>query len=109
MNSLTLQICNKCNKYDAVYKRSYSGEILCRSCFLRSVELKVKKTIAKFSMVKYGEIVAIAVSGGKDILTLLYILSQIFKLNELGKLIAVTVDEGIDGYRDESLRIVKEF
>jgi cytoplasmic tRNA 2-thiolation protein 1 len=109
MNSLALQICNKCNKNDAIYKRYYSGEILCKSCFLRSVEHKVKKTIAKFSMVKYGEIVAIAVSGGKDSLTLLYILSQIFKLNESGKLIAVTVDEGIDGYRDESLRIVKEF
>ncbi len=109
MNSLALQICNKCNKNDAIYKRYYSGELLCKSCFLRSIEHKVKKTIGKFSMVKYGELVAVAVSGGKDSLTLLYILSHIFKLNELGKLIAITVDEGIDGYRDESLRIVKEF
>ena len=109
MKSLALHICNKCNKNEAIYKRYYSGEILCKSCFLRSIEHKVKKTIAKFSMVKYGEIVAIAVSGGKDSLTLLYILSHIFKQNESGKLIAVTVDEGIDGYRDESLKIVKEF
>ncbi|MDP9197548.1 MAG: TIGR00269 family protein [Thermoproteota archaeon] len=109
MNSLVLQTCNKCNKNNAIYKRYYSGELLCKPCFLRSIEHKVKKTISRFSMIKYGELVAVAVSGGKDSLTLLYILSQIFKLNDLGNLIAITVDEGIDGYRDESLKIVKEF
>ena len=60
-------------------------------------------------MVRYGEKVAVAVSGGKDSLTLLYILNKIFDDNNRGKLMAITVDEGIDGYRDESLQIVKDF
>ena len=60
-------------------------------------------------MVRHGENVAVAVSGGKDSLTLLYILKKIFDDNSRGKLMAITVDEGIDGYRDESLQIVKDF
>jgi cytoplasmic tRNA 2-thiolation protein 1 len=109
MSSLNLEGCNKCKMNVAVYKRNYSGEVLCRSCFLNSIENKVKKTIGKFSMVKYGDKVAVAVSGGKDSLTLLYILHKVFDYNTRGKLIAITADEGIDGYRDESLQIVKEF
>jgi cytoplasmic tRNA 2-thiolation protein 1 len=109
MQSLNLEDCNKCKKNVAVFKRNYSGEILCKSCFTKSIEEKVKKTISKFSMVQYGEKVAVAVSGGKDSLTLLYILNKIFDGNSRDNLIAITADEGIDGYRDESLQIVKDF
>jgi cytoplasmic tRNA 2-thiolation protein 1 len=106
---LDLEGCNKCKKSVAVYKRSYSGEILCKSCFTKSIEEKVRKTISKFSMIQFGDKVAVAVSGGKDSLTLLHILNKIFNENIRDKLIAITVDEGIDGYRDESLQIVKDF
>jgi len=59
-------------------------------------------------MIKHGDRVAVAVSGGKDSLTLLNILKKILSgVNP--ELIAITVDEGIEGYRDESLHIVKNF
>ncbi len=61
-------------------------------------------------MLKYGEKLAIGVSGGKDSLSLLYVMKKFF--DDHGKpenLVAVTIDEGIKGYRDESLDIVKEF
>jgi cytoplasmic tRNA 2-thiolation protein 1 len=100
--------CSKCKKNNAIYFRQYSGELLCKKCFIKSVEYKAKKTLSKFSMIKHGDRVAVAVSGGKDSLTLLNILKKILSgVNP--ELIAITVDEGIEGYRDESLHIVKNF
>ncbi|MDQ3835893.1 MAG: TIGR00269 family protein [Thermoproteota archaeon] len=62
-------------------------------------------------MIEYGDKVAIAVSGGKDSLSLLYVLKMLFEQhpNNHNELVAVTIDEGIKGYRDESLQIVKDF
>lgn len=94
-----------------MYFRAYSGEYLCKKCFVRSIEDKTSKTMSKYSMWKYGERVAVGVSGGKDSLSLLYILRKIIDRHGGSKddLIAVTIDEGIKGYRDESLEIVKNF
>jgi cytoplasmic tRNA 2-thiolation protein 1 len=95
----------------SVFYRAYSGEYLCKKCFLRSIESKAAKTISRYSMIEYGDKVAVAVSGGKDSLSLLYVLKMLFDQhsNNDNELIAVTIDEGIDGYRDESLQIVKDF
>ncbi|HKZ61703.1 MAG TPA: TIGR00269 family protein [Nitrososphaera sp.] len=78
---------------------------------MRSIEDKAARTMSKYSMVKYGERVAVGVSGGKDSLSLLYVLKKIFDGHDRSKddLIAVTIDEGIEGYRDESLAIVRDF
>ena len=84
---------------------------MCKKCFVRSIEDKAARTMSKYSMVKYGERVAVGVSGGKDSLSLLYVLKKIFDGHDRSKddLIAVTIDEGIEGYRDESLAIVRDF
>lgn len=94
-----------------MYFRAYSGEFLCKKCFARSIEDKTARTMSKYSMLKYGERVAVGVSGGKDSLSLLYMMKKIFDEHDRAKgdLIAVTIDEGIKGYRDESLEIVKDF
>jgi uncharacterized protein (TIGR00269 family) len=78
---------------------------------LRSIESKAAKTISKYSMIEYGDKVAVGVSGGKDSLSLLYVLKMLFDQhpNNGNELVAVTIDEGIKGYRDESLQIVKDF
>lgn len=104
-------ICSKCQKAESAYHRAYSGERLCKKCFMRSIEDKAAKTISKYSMIGYGDRVAVGVSGGKDSLSLLYVLKTLFELhpNNGNELVAVTIDEGISGYRDESLQIVKDF
>jgi uncharacterized protein (TIGR00269 family) len=103
-------ICNKCSDGPGIFHRSYSGEYLCRKCFLRSIEEKASKTISKYSMIRRGDRVAVGVSGGKDSLSLLYVLKKILHRQDSNvEIVAVTIDEGIEGYRDESLRIVEEF
>lgn len=63
----------------------------------------------KFSMLQHDDRVAVAVSGGKDSLSLLYILNNSFETGHRAPPIAITVDEGIKNYRDESLEIVRQF
>ncbi|HEY7776974.1 MAG TPA: ATP-binding protein, partial [Nitrososphaeraceae archaeon] len=81
---------------------------MCRKCFIKSIEYKAKRTISKYSMIKHGDTVAVAVSGGKDSLVLLNVLKNTLS-SENQELVAITIDEGIKGYRDESLNIVKNF
>ncbi len=103
--------CTKCQKAESIYFRAYSGEYLCKKCFLHSIESKAARTISKYSMIEYRDKVAVGVSGGKDSLSLLYVLKMLFDQhsNNGNELVAVTIDEGIKGYRDESLQIVKDF
>ncbi len=56
-------------------------------------------------MLRFDDHLAVAVSGGKDSLSLLYILAKLKKHRPKTTLTAVTVDEGIVGYRDEALDI----
>lgn len=99
--------CNRCDN-SAVYSRKYSGESLCSDCFSNSILRKTAKTISKYNMIQSGELVCVAVSGGKDSLALLHVLSKMAK-NHSFRIHAVTIDEGIPGYRDEALEIVKNF
>jgi len=85
-----------------VYTRRYSGEALCSACFKDSVLDKTKRTISRYSMLRHGERVGVAVSGGKDSLSLLWVLHDLTQANGL-ELVALSVDEGVEGYRDEAL------
>jgi len=96
--------CTFCKRRDAVYMRAYSGEKLCAKCFVDSIESKVRATIAKYDMFQHNDKIMLAVSGGKDSVTLLHVLAKIEKDFPKASLCAVTVDEGIRGYRDQALK-----
>ncbi|MEM2105996.1 MAG: TIGR00269 family protein [Candidatus Bathyarchaeia archaeon] len=100
--------CNVCNRREAFFFRRYSGEKLCRKCFSESIEEKVRATIAKYKMFDFDDRIAVAVSGGKDSVSLLHILAKIERDYPKASLVAITVDEGIRGYRDEALKIAAE-
>ena len=93
--------CSRCGG-NVFYERRYSGEALCVSCFKDSIVSKTRKTIAKYKMVPSGERIAVAVSGGKDSLSLLRVLRGLYSPRR-NEIIAVSVDEGVAGYRDEAL------
>ena len=98
-------VCTVCKRRDAFFFRPYSGERLCKKCFVESIEAKVRASIAKYQMFGFDDRIAVAVSGGKDSLSLLHILAKMERLRPKASLVAVTVDEGIKGYRDEALAI----
>ena len=59
-------------------------------------------------MFNYSDKIAIAVSGGKDSLSLLHILAKMERRHPKSSLVAITVDEGIHSYRDEALKLTVE-
>jgi uncharacterized protein (TIGR00269 family) len=101
-------MCSVCESRSAFFFRPYSGETLCQKCFISSIEKKVRTTIAKYGMFSFDDRVAVAVSGGKDSISLLHVLAKMERTHPNASLVAVTVDEGIKGYRDEALAIAAE-
>jgi uncharacterized protein (TIGR00269 family) len=101
-------ICTACKTRDAFFSRPYSGEKLCKRCFTKSIEEKARATVAKCRMLKFDDRVAVAVSGGKDSISLLHILAKMQRDHPKSSLVAVTVDEGIKSYRDEALKLAAE-
>jgi len=59
-------------------------------------------------MLEPNDTVAVALSGGKDSVALLRILSGLERRFPSAKLLAVTVDEGIEGYRSEAISISRD-
>jgi uncharacterized protein (TIGR00269 family) len=100
--------CTLCKRKEPFFHRVYSGERLCKKCFTESIESKVRATIVKYKMLNYNDHVAVAVSGGKDSLSLLEVLAKMERKYPRATLVAVTVDEGIAGYRDEALEITEK-
>lgn len=105
---MSTTICNICKRREAFFFRPYSGEKLCRKCFGKSIENKVRGTIAKYNMLEYDDRIAVAVSGGKDSLSLLHVFAKIERNFPKASLVAVSVDEGIRGYRDKALEMAAE-
>ena len=99
--------CTLCKKRDAIFGRRYSGENLCKRCFCKTIEDKVRRTISKYDMLGPKDQIMVGVSGGKDSVTLLHILKKVEKIFPDVTIYAGTIDEGIKHYRDEALKIAK--
>lgn len=92
--------CSFCSK-KSVYNRKYSGKNLCKKHFLNSIEKKVKKTIKQYLGPRKR--IGLAVSGGKDSLSMAFIIKKILDRHPYTEVIALIVNEGLPGYRDESI------
>ena len=101
-----MESCTKCGKPNVVIKRKASGQALCKDCFIESIEKKVIHTIKKEKFLEKGDKVLVALSGGKDSVVLLNILYSYVERHFI-ELCAVTIDEGIKGYREEGVEIAK--
>jgi cytoplasmic tRNA 2-thiolation protein 1 len=75
---------------------------------MRAFEDDVLETIRRYDLFRSGERVALAVSGGKDSTVLAAVLTALNHRASLGlDLVLLSVDEGIRGYRDDSLDAVR--
>jgi len=90
-------------------QRPKTGDALCKECFFWAFETEIHNTIISSALFKHGDLVAVAASGGKDSTVLAYVLKLLNKRHNYGlKLVLLSVDEGITGYRDDSLETVKQ-
>ena len=104
---------------------------ICRECFYEVFEEEIHQVIVQNRLFKSGERVAIGASGGKgdyldsdwsfsltycnflrlfcaDSTVLAYVLSELNRRHNYGlDLFLLSIDEGITGYRDDSLETVK--
>ncbi len=106
---MQMLICSVCKHNKAFYRREYEGVNLCKSCFRWSVEKKVRRTISSWKMFSPQDHVAVAVSGGKDSLTLLMVLKKLTSRFPRTRITAVTVDEGIADYREEAVQLASDY
>jgi uncharacterized protein (TIGR00269 family) len=97
----------KCGK-PAVIFRKYEGSYLCKAHFLQSIEKKVKRNMRIHSLVSPGDRIGIGLSGGKDSITCLYLMHKILSPRRDVKLVAISLDEGIKGYRTDSLKHARD-
>lgn len=97
--------CNKCSREPAIYLH-YSDVHLCRGHFIEMFEKRFRTTVRQLQLVKKGERIVVALSGGKDSVVLMHLLAGL-KKNLPFELIALTIDEGISGYRAPTISVAK--
>ena len=95
--------CSKCKKPAITFIR-YNGTHLCHDHFIDYFERRVKKDVKKQGKTENKARLGIALSGGKDSTVSLHIINDIFSIRPNIDIVAITVDEGIKGYRPESIR-----
>jgi uncharacterized protein (TIGR00269 family) len=74
----------------------------CRDCFINYFESEFKKGAGNLC----GKSICVAVSGGKDSLTTLYLIKKFYPKN---KVLALLINEGIKGYREHTIKSLKKY
>ncbi|KAK0231237.1 hypothetical protein IW262DRAFT_469210 [Armillaria fumosa] len=100
--------CALCKTTRAMLKRPKTGQQICKECFFYVFETEVHNTIIESKLFQRGDRVAIGASGGKDSTVLAYVMKMLNERYDYGlDLFLLSIDEGITGYRDDSLETVK--
>jgi len=99
--------CSACES-DAVIDQPYRGAHLCAAHFRESVEERVRREMHR-QLPRFGRgTVGVALSGGKDSGVALALAHRYFHRRPTVRVVAISVDEGIDGYRAGTLRAARE-
>ncbi|MFY9801102.1 MAG: TIGR00269 family protein [Methanoregula sp.] len=99
--------CSLCTEPAVIYQRQVNRH-LCGTHFTADVEQRVADTITTRKMIVPQDCVAVALSGGKDSTALLLIMHRLITAWEDVRLIAITIDEGIAGYREDTMRSAEQ-
>jgi uncharacterized protein (TIGR00269 family) len=100
--------CDRCGA-DAIVHAAYSGAHLCGDHLRESVEKRVRRRVRDDNLLpndatpEEPETWVVGLSGGKDSVVLTTILHETFAEDPRIELVALSIHEGIEGYRDESL------
>lgn len=74
--------------------------------FNKYIQYNVRKTVKDYKLLEINEKIAIALSGGKDSILTLHMLNDLKDEYNLD-LVAITIDEGISGYRNEGVEVAR--
>ncbi|KAH3943107.1 tRNA 2-thiolation protein [Parastagonospora nodorum] len=100
--------CALCHTNRALILRPKDHSKLCKACFITVFETEIHHTITTNALFTRGERIAIGASGGKDSTVLASVLKTLNERYDYGlDLVLLSIDEGIKGYRDDSLETVK--
>lgn len=105
--------CDRCGR-EAVMHAAYSGAHLCDEHFRASVEKRICRRIREDGLLpadaspETPQTWVIGLSGGKDSVVLTHVLEETFGRDPRVELVALSIHEGIEGYRDESLDASQE-
>ena len=98
--------CSLCRE-PAVVRLIEPERRLCAAHFIEDVEARVLAAVRREQMVSPGDRIAVGLSGGKDSTALLLLLHHLLPSSGT-TLVAVTIDEGIAGYREETLKAARD-
>lgn len=100
--------CDFCKKGRAVVKLRYMQKFACGKCLTRIIDRRISRNIRSNKLLDKSDRIAVAISGGKDSTLNLYKMTEYKNKIPGMEIVAISIDEGIKGYRDLSLKIVKE-
>lgn len=99
--------CCHCGATGELYRFTEFGKAVCPACYPLFFQRRVAQTLRRYGMLRSGEIVAVALSGGKDSAALLHSLWQLRQRLHI-KVVGLHVDMGLGEYSDLSLATVRE-
>ncbi|MFP4633020.1 MAG: TIGR00269 family protein [Halobacteriota archaeon] len=99
--------CSRCDA-PAVVHQAYSGQHLCQRHLRDSIERRVKARVREDHLLEDDERWVVGLSGGKDSGVLLDVLARCFDDDPSVELVALTLDEGIAGYRDRAVETARQ-
>ena len=99
--------CSRCDS-EAIIDQPYRGAHACSAHFRESVEERVRREMHR-QLPRFSRgTVAVALSGGKDSGVALSLAHRYFRRRPTVRVVAVSVDEGIEGYRAGTLAAARE-
>lgn len=96
--------CSLCKSLNNGFVLNHYNLKLCRECFPNFFRKRIQETIEKFKMFTKNDIILVAVSGGKDSMSILKALKDLqYNIR------ALHIDAGIEKVSEKSKQIVQEF
>lgn len=99
--------CSRCGR-DAEVRVPYAKLNLCRDHFLEYMENRLYKTFERYGLTKYAKSILAAVSGGKDSMSMLYMLAKLKDKLELRELVGFHLVMGLGGYSEISKKVFEK-
>jgi len=104
---LTSPACDHCAGPAIVWQR-YSSARLCARHLHGSVEKRARREVGHAALPDRGARLLVAYSGGKDSTVALHLANALRETRPGLELVALTIDEGIGGYRPEGIAVTRD-